>query len=212
MTMVATDGHRLSMVESDMPFPALGCPFPGAAAAEGDGRDSEAGRGSGAGCHDPVLGRRESPVFPVGRPAAEQPQADRQLPGLRARLTERAATFGRRCERDELRRPSSAFRQFSDERSRAIRLQFRQRRGASSTRRSRKPERARRALPVGVYRATRCRSVSTPQYLLDFLRAVAGEAGVLPLPRSPSAPANCGPRGDGAAQYQYRYVVMPMRI
>ena len=75
-----------------------------------------------AGDSDPAamrafLGRRESSVFPAGRPAAAQPQADRKFSGLRTRAAE-GAPHTRYAERDEFRGAIERVAQFSDERSR----------------------------------------------------------------------------------------------
>ncbi len=45
LAMVATDGHRLAMVENTVDLPGVTSSVSGAAAAQGDGRDSEAGAG-----------------------------------------------------------------------------------------------------------------------------------------------------------------------
>ena len=56
------------------------------------------------------------------RPLAAQPQADRELPGLRARASERSAEF-RKSAAGRIAAAIERVAQFSDERSRAIRLQ-----------------------------------------------------------------------------------------
>ncbi len=69
MTMVATDGHRLSMVEHSVELSGIAgasC----AAAAQGDERDPQAGRRRRRRHQNPFLGRRQSPVLSARRPPA----------------------------------------------------------------------------------------------------------------------------------------------
>ena len=50
-----------------------------------------------------------------------------------------------------------------------------------------------------------------PSYLLDFLRATTEEKVAFHF-KDPHSAGELRPAGDGAANYKYRYVVMPMRI
>ena len=101
LTMVATDGHRLAFVQAsaaetgqvDAQFRAL---VPKKAMGELIKLADDAGADGEGG----FLGRRQSPVFPGGASAADDAEADGQLPGLRARVAkgpfvEREAAEGR---------------------------------------------------------------------------------------------------------------------
>ena len=93
MVMVATDGHRLAMVESSGELPGVNAAYrallPRKAMAELQklAGDSDPRR------HRAILGRRESSVLRARRPAAAEPQADRKFSGLRARAAEGAAAL-----------------------------------------------------------------------------------------------------------------------
>ena len=110
--------------------------------------------------------------------------------------------------RDELRAAIERVAQFADERSRAIRVQLLPRRveGHSSLSETGESEES----VAGEYGGRRSEIGFNAQYLLDFLRAVAGGAGRVPL-------QGCAERRrDAAGRRQtadsYRYVIMPMRI
>ena len=147
MAMVATDGHRLAYVESSMS--ANGSSAKGvsrADAEEGHGRDCEAGGRERRGCQSCICGRRQSPVFPVRRAAADHAQADRKFSGLRACAAQgqhqhrHAATKTRSAPRSSVWRssPTSVRAPFACSSAR-VKSRF-------SLRRS-KPARAKRASP-----------------------------------------------------------------
>ena len=88
LTMVATDGHRLAMVEYAMELPGVTGSYRALLPRKAMGEILKLAERSRRGREDPVLRRRQSPVLPARRPAADEPQADRQLPGFRARAAQ----------------------------------------------------------------------------------------------------------------------------
>ena len=111
LTMVATDGHRLAMVEMHCRRCRRWSAYQGAAAAEGDERDSEAGRGSGA--------RTRCCVSPAMRIICSSRLGERLLisrkltgnfPDFERVLAERAAAFRDVAARRTSRRRSSVWR------------------------------------------------------------------------------------------------------
>jgi len=111
-------------------------------------------------------------------------------------------------ERDELRTSIERVAQFSDERSRAIRVRVADNELTihSSTSDTGESE---ESLPVE-YSDTPAEIGFNAQYLLDFVRALPEPKVNFHFKDGQSA-GELRPGGEGVA-YQYRYVVMPMRI
>jgi len=205
LVMVATDGHRLAMIERSMPldvevpYKAL---LPKKAMLEvlklaGDGADKEV---NFAGNENHLFFELEKRRLLSRKLTGNFPDYDRVLP----KDQPHSVVIGRDDFRSALERVS----QFSDERSRAVRLQVlagevKVHSSVSETGESEE------TIPVE-YSGPDLEIGFNAQYLLDFLRAVdqpevefhfkdSNSAGEL-RPKSPPEGVN------------YRYVVMPMRI
>jgi DNA polymerase-3 subunit beta len=208
LTMVATDGHRLAYVQAspaesgtaDKPFRAL---IPKKAMNELTKLSDDAGRGR----QGDRGGRRQSPVLPGGTPPADHAQADRQLPGLRARAAQ-GSPVHRQAGEGEIRSAIERVAQFADERSRAIRVQFAagEVKVFSSSVETGESEES----VSSEYNGPDIEIGFNAQYLLDFLRAIPQDQVAFELKDQKSA-GEMRPAGDGIVD-QYRYVVMPMRI
>jgi DNA polymerase-3 subunit beta len=116
-------------------------------------------------------------------------------------------------DRDELRAAIERVSQFSDERSRAVRLRFASGELQIHSSLSETGE-SEEALPSD-YTGETVQIGFNAGYMLDFLRAIA-EKQVSFYFRDPNSAGEMRPvkaDADGAAvHYNYRYVVMPMRI
>ena len=194
MVMVATDGHRLAMVETAGDLPGVTVAVSRAAASQGHGRAAEAGGESGSGRHGAILRRRESSVLRARRPPAAEPQAHRQFPGLRARASEGSHASRFRWQRDEFRAAIERVAQFSDERSRAIRVQVcagevKVHSSVSETGESEE------SIPAD-YDGTAVEIGFNAQYLLDFLRADRRRAGHVPVQGSAQRRRASAGRGE----------------
>ena len=205
LVMVATDGHRLAMIEHSLPleletsYRAL---LPKKAMLEilkvaGDGADKEV---NFSGTENHLFFQLEKRLLLSRKLTGNFPDYDRVLP----KDQPNSVVIGRDDFRSALERVS----QFSDERSRAVRLQVlagevKVHSSVSETGESEE------TIPVE-YSGPDLEIGFNAQYLLDFLRAVdqpevefhfkdSNSAGEL---RPKSAPEGVN----------YRYVVMPMRI
>jgi len=205
LTMVATDGHRMALVETkDVPginasYRAL---LPRKAMQELQKLASDA---------DPAAivkfsGDDNHLFFQLG---------DRLL--LSRKLTGNFPDYPRvlpkdhphtvTLERDELRGAIERVAQFSDERSRAIRVRFggNEVKVHSSVSETGESE---ESIP-STYDGPAVEIGFNAQYLLDFLKAV-GEPQVTFLFKDPNSAGEMRPGGEKAQNY--RYVIMPMRI
>ncbi|MCL4498868.1 MAG: DNA polymerase III subunit beta, partial [Chloroflexi bacterium] len=207
LIMVATDGHRLAYVDTVSEIPGIQSTYrallPRKAMVEilklAQEANSDATlRFSGDDNHlffqlgDRLLiSRKLTGTFP---------DYDRVLP------KDQRSTVS--LERDEVRSAIERVSQFADERSRAIRMQVcpGEVKVFSSVSETGESE---ESIPAE-YDGTSVEIGFNAQYLLDFLRAVS-ESKVAFSFKDPHSAAEVRPAGD-ADGYQYRYVVMPMRI
>jgi DNA polymerase III subunit beta len=205
LVMVATDGHRLAMIEHLLPleletsYRAL---LPKKAMLEilkvaGDGADKEV---NFSGTENHLFFQLEKRLLLSRKLTGNFPDYDRVLP----KDQPHSVVIGRDDFRSALERVS----QFSDERSRAVRLQVlagevKVHSSVSETGESEE------TIPVE-YSGPDLQIGFNAQYLLDFLRAVDQPEVEFHFKDSNSA-GELRPKGapDGV---NYRYVVMPMRI
>ena len=124
LTMVATDGHRLAMVESDVPLPSLGAPYKALLPRKAMQELLKLAGDAGEGAMLRFSGDDNHLFFQLGDRLLITRKLTGQLPGLRARAAEGSSEHRSRCGRDELRSAIERVAQFADERSRAIRLQM----------------------------------------------------------------------------------------
>ncbi len=205
MTMVATDAHRLAMVETtDLPgitgsFRAL---LPRKAMQElqklaGESDPAAIVRFSGDDNHLFFqLGER---LLLSRKLTGNFPDYPRVLPKDHPHTVT--------LERDELRGAIERVSQFSDERSRAIRVRFGSNEVKVHSSVSETGE-SEESIPSS-YDGPAVEIGFNAQYLLDFLRAV-GEPQVSFLFKDPNSAGEMRPAGE--KPQNYRYVIMPMRI
>jgi DNA polymerase-3 subunit beta len=112
-------------------------------------------------------------------------------------------------DREELRKSIERVSQFSDERSRAVRMRVHDGELQIHSSLSETGE-SEESLPVE-YDGDAVEIGFNAGYLLDFLRATNEQQVAFHFKDAHSA-GELRPAGDAAASYKYRYVVMPMRI
>ena len=205
LTMVATDGHRMALVET-MDLPGIQASFrallPRKAMQELQKLAGEA---------DPAAMVRFSGddnhlFFQLGDRLLLSRKLTGNFPDY-PRVLPKDQPYSVTLERDELRGAIERVSQFSDERSRAIRVRF----GAnevkvhSSVSETGESE---ESIPAS-YEGTAVEIGFNAQYLLDFLRAV-GEPQVAFHFKDPNSAGEMRPAGE--KPQNYRYVIMPMRI
>lgn len=206
LTMVATDSHRLAMVEHALNLPGVTGTYrallPRKAMGEILKLDQEASP-------DALLdfsGDDNHLFFQLG---------DRLL--LSRKLTGNFPDFERVLpkdhphsvvlDREELRKSVERVSQFSDERSRAIRLRVQDGEVQIHSSLSETGE-SEETLPAE-YEGSTVEIGFNANYLMDFLRATTEEKVAFYF-KDPHSAGELRPAADG--DYKYRYVVMPMRI
>jgi DNA polymerase III subunit beta len=207
VTMVATDGHRLALVEHDVNVADLGNELRLLVPRKAMG-ELEKLLGQAEGDSAVEISKDESHLFfSVGDRVLISRLLTGQFPNYEAVLpkeTKRVAELDREAFTAALRRVAL----LSDERSRAVRLQLdKSRLELFST--SGEYGEAQEAVDVE-YDGEAMEIGFNYQYLLDFL-GVLTEGGKVRLELLDEQSAGqLRPLGEGA--YRYRYVVMPMRI
>jgi DNA polymerase-3 subunit beta len=207
ITMVATDGHRLAMVEQNIEFPDLAASYRALLPRKAMGEILKLAQESGDDAKIQFSGDDNHLFFRIG---------DRLL--LSRKLTGNFPDFERvlpkdhpssvQLSRDELRSAIERVSQFSDERSRAIR--FRVLAGEVKIHSSlSETGESEESIPID-YDGDTVEIGFNAQYLLDFLRAVS-EGTVEFHFRDAQSAGELRPN-QAEETYKYRYVVMPMRI
>lgn len=208
LIMVATDGHRLALVEMENPLAEGGTDakvlLPRKAmnellklAAETPEKDSGV---EFAADENHLFFRLGSRLLISRKLTGNFPDFERVLPKAHAHVVE--------ISKEELRAAIERVAQFSDERSRAIKVRFAENEAVVHSSISESGE-SEENLPV-VYDGPTVEIGFNAQYLLDFLRAVAETTVAFHFKDAQSA-GELRPAGEGV-NYNYRYVVMPMRI
>jgi DNA polymerase-3 subunit beta len=208
ITMVATDGHRLAMVEAENPLAAGDMNYkallPRKAMNEllklaSDVVDKDAVVDFSGDDNHLFFGLGERLLI-SRKLTGNFPDFERVLPKGHAHLVE--------FDREELRGIIERVSQFSDERSRAVRVRFGDN---EATMQSSASESGESEEPLSIeYGGPTVEIGFNAQYLLEFLRA-------LPEPRlgfhfkDAQSAGELQPAGENV-NYVYRYVVMPMRI
>ncbi len=208
MTMVATDGHRLALVEQPNPLAPAGLDhralLPRKAmmellkfAADSDDKDAPVDFGQD---DNHLFFRLGARLLMSRKLTGNFPDFERVLPRSHAHEVV--------IEREELRASIERVAQFADERSRAIKLRFSDNEATVHSSLSESGE-SEESLPVE-YTGPTVEIGFNAQYLLDFLRAVPEPRVAFHFKDAQSA-GEIRPSGEDVA-YNYRYVVMPMRI
>jgi DNA polymerase-3 subunit beta len=206
--MVSTDGHRLAMVECDNPLASAEVLYrallPKKAMGEilklaGDTADRDAAvEFSGDDNH--LFFRLGGRLLISRKLTGNFPDFERVLPKSHAHLIE--------IDKEEFRASIERVAQFSDERSRAIKVKFADNEVTVHSSLSESGE-SEESL-VAEYDGPTVEIGFNAQYLLEFLRAVPESKVAIHFKDAQSA-GELRPSGEGV-NYNYRYVVMPMRI
>ncbi|HLJ45011.1 MAG TPA: DNA polymerase III subunit beta [Bryobacteraceae bacterium] len=204
LTMVATDGHRMAMIETPMELPAsYRALLPRKAMGEllKLAGDSEAdARLEFSGDDNHLFFRLGDRLLLSRKLTGNFPDFERVLP------KEHTNTVV--LNRDEVRGSIERVAQFADERSRAIRLRVLPGEVKIHSSLSETGE-SEETIPSD-YSGNSVEIGFNAQYLLDFLRAVQEQQVAFHF-RDPQSAGELQPSG-GDGNYSYRYVVMPMRI
>jgi len=206
LVMVATDSHRLAMIESSEEIPGIGAAYrallPRKAMQELQKLASEA---------DPAAivrfsGDDNHLFFQLGDRLLLSRKLTGNFPDYE-RVLPKEHPHSVTLEREELRGAIQRVAQFSDERSRAIRVRIAPEElkiysSVSDTGESEE------SLPCA-FNGPATEIGFNAQYMLDFLGAVS-EPQVMFLFKDPHSAGELRPAGDKADHY--RYVIMPMRI
>lgn len=208
LVMVATDGHRLALVENENPLESgevnTKALLPRKAMNEllklaSETPDKESGVEFAAD-ENHLFFRLGNRLLISRKLTGNFPDFERVLPKSHAHIVE--------ISREELRAAIERVAQFSDERSRAIKVRFAENEAVVHSSISDSGE-SEENLPVQ-YEGPTVEIGFNAQYLLDFLRAVAEPTVAFHFKDAQSA-GEMRPAGEGV-NYNYRYVVMPMRI
>jgi len=207
ITVVATDGHRLAMVECENP---LGGPenykalLPRKAMGEllklaSDAEDKSAPVDF-AGDDNHLFFQIGSRLLISRKLTGNFPDFERVLPKAHSHTVE--------LDREEFRASIERVSQFSDERSRAIKMRFGDNEATIHSSLSESGE-SEESLAIE-YGGPTVEIGFNAQYLIEFMRAVP-EAKVAFHFKDAQSAGELSPAGEGV-DYKYRYVVMPMRI
>ena len=205
LTMVATDGHRMALIETKE-LPGINASYrallPRKAMQELQKLAGEA---------DPAAivkfsGDDNHLFFQLGDRLLLSRKLTGNFPDY-PRVLPKDHPHSVTLERDELRGAIERVSQFSDERSRAIRVRFGQNEVKIHSSVSETGE-SEESIPAN-YDGTPVEIGFNAQYLLDFLRAV-GEPQVAFHFKDPNSAGEMRPAGE--KPQNYRYVIMPMRI
>ena len=208
LTMVATDSHRLAMVENPVELSGVTTPFRALLPRKAMGEILKLAQEANADAAIQFSGDENHLFFQLG---------DRML--LSRKLTGNFPDFERvlpkdhphvvSLDREELRKSIERVSQFSDERSRAIRIRMHEGELQIHSSLSETGE-SEETLPVD-YDDSAVEIGFNATYLLDFLRAT-DESHVAFHFKDAHSAGELRPAGETAGNYKYRYVVMPMRI
>jgi DNA polymerase-3 subunit beta len=207
ITMVATDGHRLSMIEHEIELPDVAGSYrallPRKAMGEIQKLAAEAAPDSlltFAGDDNHLFFQLGDRLLMSRKLTGNFPDFERVLPKDQPHQVS--------LSREELRGAIERVSQFADERSRAIRLRLGPGEANVHSSISETGE-SEESIPID-YDGETVEIGFNAQYLLDFLRVV-GQDQVLLRFKDPNSAGELRPGGDDTG-YSYRYVVMPMRI
>lgn len=206
LAMVATDGHRLALAETPVALPTVTSPFRALLPRKAMGEILKLGQESDDGATLEFSGDENHLFFQFG---------DRLL--LSRKLTGNFPDFERVLpkdhphavvlDREELRKSIERVSQFSDERSRAIRLRVEE--GGLQIHSSLSETGESEETLEAEYEGSAVEIGFNAGYLLDFLRASTEEKVTFHF-KDPHSAGELRPCGNEAGIY--RYVVMPMRI
>ncbi len=206
LVMVATDGHRLAMVESSDNLPGVEGAYRALLPRKARGELQKLAADADANSIVQFSGDENHLFFQVGDRLLLSRKLTGNFPDYE-RVLPKEQPNSVTLEREEFRSAIERVAQFSDERSRAIRVrvgggEVKAHSSVSETGESEE------SIPAS-YDGPVVEIGFNAQYLLDFLRAVPTEQ-VSFLFKDPHSEGELRPAGEKAENY--RYVIMPMRI
>lgn len=206
LVMVATDGHRLAMIESSVDLPGVTGAYRALLPRKAM---VEIQKLAGDGASDAVVkfaGDENHLFFEVGERLLLSRKLTGNFPDYE-RVLPKEQPLSVSLNREELKGAIERVAQFSDERSRAIRLtaaagEFKVHSSVSETGESEE------SIPIE-YDGASTEIGFNAEYILDFLRAVSDER-INFLFKDAHSAGELQPGGEKSGHY--RYVIMPMRI
>ena len=209
LTMVATDGHRLSMVELPADMPGVAGAYKALLPRKAMGEILKFAADAESGAQVQFSGDENHLFFRLGERLLLSRKLTGNFPDFE-RVLPKDQPHSVLLQRDELRSAIERVAQFSDERSRAIRVQtangeVKIHSSVSDTGESEE------SIPT-TYEGPSVEIGFNAGYLLDFLRAIS-EPQVEFRFKDPHSAGELRPgQGEEGEKYSYRYVIMPMRI
>jgi DNA polymerase-3 subunit beta len=208
LAMVATDGHRLAMVEYTLEMPGVTGTYRALLPRKAMGEILKLEADTGADALLQFSGDDNHLFFQMGERLLLSRKLTGNFPDFE-RVLPKEQPHSVILDREELRKSVERVSQFSDERSRAIRLRVQEGELHIHSSLSETGE-SEESLPAE-YDGAPVEIGFNAGYLMDFLRATTEEKVTFHFKDAHSA-GELRPAGDAAASYKYRYVVMPMRI
>jgi len=206
LSMVATDGHRLAMVESTVELPGVAGSYRALLPRKAMGEIQKLGQEAAPDATLDFAGDDNHLFFQFGERLLLSRKLTGNFPDFE-RVLPKDAPHAIILDREELRKSIERVSQFSDERSRAIRMRMQSGELHIHSSLSETGE-SEESLPAE-YDGSAVEIGFNASYLLDFLRALTEEKVSFHF-KDPNSAGELRPAGDVA--YKYRYVVMPMRI
>jgi DNA polymerase-3 subunit beta len=206
LAMVATDGHRLAMVENPVELPSVTSPFRALLPRKAMGEIQKLGQESNPDATLQFSGDENHLFFQFGERLLLSRKLTGNFPDFE-RVLPKDHPYSVVLDREELRKSIERVSQFSDERSRAIRMRVGEGGLQIHSSLSETGE-SEETLPAE-YEGTPVEIGFNASYLMDFLRASTEEKVTFHF-KDPHSAGELRPAGNDAGKY--RYVVMPMRI
>lgn len=207
ITMVATDGHRLAMIEKEHPLPSVKAPFkallPRKAMQEilkmtSEATDEDVIKFSGDDNH--LFFEMGERLLLSRKLTGNFPDYERVLP--------KDSPHSIELEKDSIKGAIERVAQFSDDRSHAIRLQVAD--GEVKVYSSLSDTGESEESILTEYSGPGVEIGFNAHYLIDFLRSLSETKSTFHF-KDPNSAGELRPAGENV-DYNYRYVVMPMRI
>jgi len=206
LTMVATDSHRLAMVEHPIELAGVTSPFRALLPRKAMGEILKLAQDAGPDATIQFSGDENHLFFQLGERLLLSRKLTGNFPDFE-RVLPKDHPHSVALDREELRKSIERVAQFSDERSRAVRMRVHEGELHIHSSLSETGE-SEESLPAD-YHGTSVEIGFNATYLLDFLRAVTEEQVAFHF-KDPHSAGELRPAGSNA--YSYRYIVMPMRI
>src|ERR1051326_7629659 len=208
IAMIATDGHRLAMVEHPVEFAGVTTPFRALLPRKAMGEILKLAQDADGDAKIQFSGDDNHLFFQLGDRLLLSRKLTGNFPDYE-RVLPKDQPHAISLDREELRKSIERGSQFSDERSRAVRLRMQEGELHIHSSLSETGE-SEESLPAD-YDGSAVEIGFNATYLMDFLRATTETQTTFHFKDAHSA-GELRPAGESAGEYRYRYVVMPMRI